>query len=402
MQVKILPGVCQRNVFGGRGGAQMIFMGINLPKDKPGIIGVVVTPEFNIAAEIAQIPGVGVQDILNTEPNLRALSLATKKKPFNIFLVNGGKGGAGHNAIVWPFSNRHKGEVVGTPGNEKVKVKWGDQEILIPANWPPPNSGWKAEPSRAIHGFGYRKPNTIIKGEWDGKESCFLEGETNVSADEWFTILLVTHRISLEKGVLKRTVSVKNLGKVPVPFACGEHPDFAIPEGQSREGVLLGIPARLLVKVTNMKDLLPDFGNYPFIPVNQLKPFGRLFRARNDEGLFPIGNTFIDTCFTGLDENPVVRVLFPEVKWGISVKGSTVSSPDMINALQIYAPPPGGPKLVAVELQGNVPDPFNPAWDSYGEIKQCKEWLTGSGMHIIKPDGHFRTWHVSHRIEMRP
>jgi galactose mutarotase-like enzyme len=406
MPIKISPGVRMLNVGPSlkSGPMTMYALGTNLPKGQPGILGVVVTPELNIAHEIARLPDGSTRDILNSEGTLTPLARAVREDPFNIFQANRKAGGAGHSGILWPFANRVNGAIVSSAGNEMVKVQWQGREVLIPANWPPPHS---REPSRLIHGFGYRMSNTNIKGEWDGGLNGYLEGKAVVPADQWFSSLEVTHRISLRNGVLQREVSVRNTGKAPAPFACGEHPDIVVPKGQRREEVLLGIPASLLIKIQEDGSMLPDFSGNPLVPVEQ-SHLAHLFKARNEEGLFPLGDTFIDTCFTGLttgedaDGWATVRVLFPALKWGVSIETRPIAHPGMVNALQIYAPNTGT-ALVAVEFQGNVPDPFNSLWDNFDLLKQGSRFITGSGLHIFPPNKRIiRTWAVTHRIVTRP
>ncbi len=342
---------------------------LRIPRDfERGITeAVVLRNGFNIVSEKAVIKG-QAHELLRTRPE-NEIKAFLEADPNNFFMIA--------NALLCPWANRIWGKKEG----KLLRASWDGQSRLLPMNFP--NEG------TSIHGLIYDRLYQYINC-FETDHSVVLVGITQISDSEWFSSLNIVHEIELfSSGALRRNVLVDNTGVYKALASVGEHLYIDIPEGQKREDVTLDTSAQSVVRVD---DKLRPLRSEPDVLT---KLGGDHFKYN-----FPLalGTLSLDHCFTHLIDPKQVKIGFPALGWGVSIEGRTVRGGNPINAVQIYSPTDlkaiacGS---VAVEMQGNLPDPLDPDWKDHSDFGPMG--YTGSGMKVLRPGGSL-DWEVIHSV----
>jgi aldose 1-epimerase len=336
------------------------------PATQPQILSVQILPGrgMNIFQIQAYVSGKGVVDLL-ASPSLdeaqKALSGGADDLGGNRSFTMGG-------AILLPFANRIRGKLL--PGGKYLETNIMGQRIKLLANWKGKNPG--AEP-HAMHGL-------ILNRAMDKIAPHVTAHVASVNATlaagnfegHWLSRADVGVFAQLAPDGFNFAVTVKNVGKKPMPVGIGWHPYFRILSGD-RQQARLHVPARERVLVNNYDDVFPTGKLEP------VKGTPYDFQAANGA---PLGKLFMDDCFVNLDREPgkpvVVRIIDPASHYGLRIK----SLSPQVSAFQVYAPP--AMQFIVVEPQFNWGDPFSPVWDGHK-----------TGMVILQPGQS-----VTYRVEV--
>jgi aldose 1-epimerase len=189
----------------------------------------------------------------------------------------------------------------------------------------------------AIHGLIYDKPFSILEeaiSDHSGTvllEHSYKKDDPGYPFDYDCRVRYILHSDS----VLEIVTSVTNLDRTVIPIADGWHPYFQL--GGKIDDWRLQFHAAAIVEFDR-----------------QLIPTGKLVKYDVFETLHPIGDTFLDNCFSLKPElvSAACEIQHPET-------GLTISFfPDASYPyLQVYTPP--GRTSIAVENLSGAPDCFN-------------------------------------------
>lgn len=258
-------------------------------------------------------------------------------------------------AILAPYANRVRGRPVA--GAREIETEVEGQTVRLPRNWGGQAAG--AE-QFAMHGLILRTPVPWRQHAPDRVVGWLEAGDF---AGRWPGEAVLSFAWRLQAGDLCLTVSVENVGAVPLPIGLGWHPYFAVPSGD-RAQARLWLPAASRVLVNNYDEVLPTGaleavagGAYDFSA-----PGGRA-----------LGELYLDDCFTDLrrqDGLALAELRDPASNLGLRI----ASASPQVSAFQAYGPPDKA--FVAIEPQFNLADPYGAEWNG-----------RATGMAVIPPGG---------------
>jgi aldose 1-epimerase len=274
-------------------------------------------------------------------------------------------------AMLLPYPNRIRGKLA--PDGKTLTTMIAGHRLTLPANWAGKNPGAERH---AMHGLILTSKFQNVK-EHDGPQestvSAMLHGGN--LGGHWLSDTDVEIWMTLKNTTMDVAIVAKNVGNEEDPMAITFHPYFEFPSGD-RKQARLHVPAETRVVVNNYDDVFPTG------KMEATK--GTKYDFNAPEGA-PLGDLFMDDCFTDLTRDPdkgvTIEVMDPAANYGLRIRGL---SPH-IKAVQIYAPP--DKNFVAVEPQFNLADPYNK-----------KIWGNrDTGMVLLQP-GKSVSWHV--RLEL--
>jgi aldose 1-epimerase len=321
---------------------------------------------MNLVQLKAFLPGKGAIDVLTTQglPDLKKF-LETDNDAYgnNGFKIGG--------AILLPYPNRIRGKL--SADGKTLETTIAGKQVWLPANWKGKNQGAEVH---AMHGLILSSKFEDVRyenGAMESKVSGILHAGN--FDGHWLSKTDVKVQMVLTNGTMDMTVTTTNAGKEPLPMAIGFHPYFEFPSGDRKQATL-HIPSDTRTVVNNYDDVFPTG---QLVPVKNT-PYD--FTAKDGK---PLGNLFMDDCFTSLKRDAaghvVIEIVDPAAKYGVRIVGL---SPE-ISAIQVYAPP--DKNFVAVEPQFNLADPYDK-----------KIWGDrNTGMVTIAP-GASVSWHI--KIEL--
>jgi aldose 1-epimerase len=337
-------------------------------QSKPQFLEAVVLPGMgmNLLQLKAYWPGKGEIQVLTTMdlPDAKKF-LETDNDEFG---NNAFKLGA---AMLLPYPNRIRGKL--SADGKTITTMIAGHKLLLPANWKGTNPGAEVH---AMHGLILSAKFQDLK-QHNAAEESTVSGTLHAGnfGGHWLSDTDVNIGMTLKNNSLDVYIVAKNVGKEEDPMAIGFHPYFEFPSGD-RKQARLHVPADMRALVNNYDDVFPTG---KIVPV---KGTPQDFTA--PEGA-PLGNLFLDDCFTDLQRDPdgsaTTEVTDPAARYGLRIRAL---SPH-IKAVQIYAPP--DKNFVAVEPQFNLADPYNKRiWRN-----------TDTGIVLLEP-GKSTSWHV--RVEL--
>jgi galactose mutarotase-like enzyme len=315
-------------------------------------------------------------DLIRTMPSYKEAVRAIGDQERNTW------GKAMFDAFIAPLQNRQKAYQVIGPGRGSLKDASG-QSRTIPVD----------KEGVMLHAFCSLLPWKIVSVD-ESRDRASITAMAAVPKARWFGSLVLLQTISLEGGVLTRSTLPLNVGHDPSYYSATNHAYFKVPEGQSRAGVQMHIPARSYLKTftppfVKKENLLPDLSGKPYLGVHET-PFAGLFAGPSASRV--LGGNYLDHCFTHLlQEGPVedggsrvaARAFFPAVGWGVEASAAW----NGISALQVYAPPassnPAAANAFCFEFAQCLTDPFDRGWQSHQVTQQSNR--TPSGMWILPP-----------------
>ena len=332
------------------GGEPVVTLGVASSGDRSSFVRAEVLPGCGMM--ILQIVGrtrsLGKFDLLASPPLERAREVlepgrgATESRaafPTNLEFSMG-------DAILAPFANRIRG--TRSRDDTTISTRIADRTVTIPANWGGKASGTERY---AMHGLllgarvrGVHRETTRAR---DVMRARYDAGDFG---GHWPSRTTLDFEYALTPERFEITVRATNDGDEPLPMGIGSHPYFRIPSGD-RAQARLHVPARLRALVNDYDEVLPTGELEPVrdTPFDYTAPSGR-----------PLGNAYLDDCFTDLVRNPngdvVCRIIDPASRFELRVIGESPA----IAAVQVYAPP--NEAYIALEPQFNLADPFGSEW----------------------------------------
>jgi aldose 1-epimerase len=352
------------------GGEPVVTLTRPRPTDesKPQFLDAVVLPGIgmNLLQLKAYLPGKGDIQVLTTMdlPDAKKF-LETDNDEFG---NNAFKLGA---AMLVPYPNRIRGKL--SPDGKTLTTMIAGHRLTLPANWAGKNPGAERH---AMHGLILTSKFQDVK-EHDGPQestvTALLHGGN--FGGHWLSDTDINIGMTLKNTSMDVYIIAKNVGEQEDPIGITFHPYFEFPSGD-RKQARLHVPADTRAIVNNYDDVFPTG---KLVPTKGTKYD---FNASAGE---PLGDMFMDDCFTDLTHDPdggaTIEVTDPAANYGIRIRAL---SPH-IKAVQIYAPP--DKNFVAVEPQFNLADPYNK-----------KIWGDrDTGMVTVQP-GKSVSWHV--RLEL--
>jgi len=337
-------------------------------QSKPQFLEAVVLPGIgmNLLQLKAYLPGKGDIQVLTTMDLPEAKKfLETDNDEFG---NNAFKIGA---AMLLPYPNRIRGKL--SPDGKTLATMIAGHKLELPANWKGKNPGAEIH---AMHGLILTSKFQNVKHH-DGPQESTVTGMLHGAnfAGHWLSDTDVDIGMTLKNATMDVYIIAKNVGDQEDPMAITFHPYFEFPSGD-RKQARLHVPADMRAIVNNYDDVFPTG---KLVPTK-----GSKYDFNAPEGA-PLGDLFMDDCFTDLTHDPdggaTIEVTDPAAKYGLRIRAL---SPH-IKAVQIYAPP--DKNFVAVEPQFNLADPYNK-----------KIWGNrDTGMVLVQP-GKSVSWHV--RLEL--
>lgn len=244
-------------------------------------------------------------------------------------------------AILAPYANRIRGRDV--PGERAIETRVDGATVRLPRNW-----GGKAPGAAqyAMHGLILETPVA-----WEQASPHQVTGHLDAGdfGGRWPSRSTFAFEWRLEKGALVLAVTVRNAGDEPLPLGLGWHPYFTIPSGR-RAHARLRLPAAQRVEVDDYDQVLPTGRLLPTV--------GSAYDFNAADGR-PLGELYLDDCFTGLTRDggrAVVELTDPAASLGLRISSPT----PQVRAIQVYAPPDQA--FAAIEPQFNLADPFSDIW----------------------------------------
>jgi aldose 1-epimerase len=213
----------------------------------------------------------------------------------------------------------------------------------------------------AIHGLVYDKPFTVV-GETAGDQSASLSLDYAYRNDDpgypFQYNCQVRYTLHAGDG-LEIVTTVTNADRVTIPMADGWHPYFRL-GGKIDEWHL-----------QFYSEALVDF-DQRLIPTGHLSPYHVFEKAR------PIGDTFLDNCFT---LKPAIVSAACELYNPVSGLRISFFPDASYPYLQVYTPP--SRESIAVENLSSAPDCFN----------------NGLGLRLLQP-GHSQIFTVRYKVSV--
>lgn len=301
-------------------------------QSRPAIIAAEIVPGMgmNVYQLRAWLPGKGVVDMLEAPPIEKATHSAR---------TGGG--------LLLPWANRIRGKLSADANTLEV-IALG-KKLLLPAN----RKGKEPNAERhSIHGLFLSRAMDKVNTRADAVQAA-VTGSLDAGDFEghWLSRTQVTVTATLKNGALGLEVVAKNTGNEPMPMAIGWHPSFLFPSGE-RAQVRLRLPGRRRALVNNYDDVFPTG------KLEEVKGTPYDFSA---PGGAPLNDLFLDECFLDLQRNAeghaVAELVDPAARYGLRIRAI---SPEA-RALQVFAPL--ARKVVAIEPQFNLADPFGKVWD---------------------------------------
>jgi len=322
------------------GGAPVVSLqGRDLPAEGPAFVAADVAPGrgFTLLRAQLRLPsGAVVDGVEGPAPAEAARQFDGGPDDFA-----GNKAFSFGGAILAPYANRIRGRAVA--GAREIETEIDGRTVRLPRNW-----GGKAPGAAqyAMHGLILATPVA-----WDQPSPDRATGRLDAGdfGGRWPAGGEMGFEWRLANGALALTVTVRNRGDAPLPFALGWHPYFALPSGR-RAQARLRIPAALRVEVDDYDQVLPTG--------RLLETAGSPYDFAAAEGR-ALDGLYLDDCFTGLrrqDGRLVVELTDPAA--GVGYRISTPSP--QVKAVQVYAPPDKA--FAAIEPQFNLADPYSDIW----------------------------------------
>ncbi len=312
-------------------------------KNRPAIVAAEIVPGMgmNIYQLRAWVPGKGLIDMLEAPPIETATHSAR---------VGGG--------ILLPWANRVRGKL--SADGKTLETQSLGRTITLEAN----RAGRQPGAERhAIHGlFLARSMDRVTLDSAAGSAAVTGSWDAGNFEGHWPSKALITVRAYLKDGAFGFDVTAKNTGNEPMPFGAGWHPFFLFPSGE-RAQVRLHIPATQRALVNNYDDVFPT---------GQVVPVKGTPYDFTAPGGVPLKDLFLDDCFLGLQRTrqgeAVAEMIDEAANYGVRVRARSPQT----RAMQVFAPV--GRKVVAIEPQFNLADPFGKIW---GDVN--------TGMVTLKP-----------------
>lgn len=249
---------------------------------------------------------------------------------------------SGAGGLLVPFANRLRGKP--SADGLSIETEILGRKVKLPTNWGP------ADGERlAIHGFLLSSPFPDVSTE-SSNELATVTGRLNAGnfGGLWFSECRITVHAALSASEFALTVTAKNTGEESLPVGIGWHPNFHYPSGK-RDQVRLRVPAALRAEINNYEECFPSG---KLLPVQG--------SAYDFSATAPIGDLFLDDCFTALnrdaDGQSIAELIDPAANLRLRVHAL---SPE-IQAFQVFAPVQK--PFVAIEPQFNLADPFSSVW----------------------------------------
>lgn len=332
------------------GGEPVVTLAVTSIDDRSSFVRAEVLPGCGmmILQLVGRTPSLGEFDMLASPPLERARDILESDRgasdsstafPANVAFSMG-------DAILAPFANR----IGGTRSRDgtTITTRIAERTVTLPANW-----GGKAPGAEryAMHGLllGARvrdvqrettKVGDVVRARYDAGDF----------GGYWPSRTILDFDYSLTSGRFEITVRATNDGNELLPMGIGSHPYFRIPSGD-RTQARLHVPARLRALVNDYDEVLPT---------GELQPVRDTPYDYTAPGGHPLGNAYLDDCFTDLLRNPngdvVCRIIDPASRFELRVIGESPA----IAAVQLYAPP--NEAYIALEPQFNLADPFGSEW----------------------------------------
>jgi galactose mutarotase-like enzyme len=244
-------------------------------------------------------------------------------------------------AILAPYANRIRGRALG--GARQVETQVAGHTVRLPRNW-----GGKAPGAEqyAMHGLILAAQ---VAWRQDAPDRVTGRLEAGDFGGRWPGRTALDFEWRLEGGGLRLQVVARNLGREPLPMGIGWHPYFALPSGERRQA-RLWLPARARTAVTNYDEVLPTGAVEPVAggPYDFSEAGGR-----------PLGETYLDDCFTDLvrgGDAAVAEIRDPAANLALRIASASPHT----RAVQVYAPP--DKPFIVVEPQFNLADPYGAEW----------------------------------------
>ena len=315
------------------GGRPAVALTQPAPRDRarPAIVAAEVLPgmAMNIHQLRAYVPGLGVIDMLEAPP-LEKLPPTPR---------SGG-------SILLPWANRIRGTAV---DDKTIETEVLGRKLKLPLS----RRGDGPNASHSIHGLLLGRPMDQVRtSSQAGSAAVNATLDAGDFGGHWPSRAQVTVAATLKDGAFLLEVTTRNIGSETLPVAAGWHPNFLYPSGE-RGQVRLRLPASRRAPANNYQDVFPTG------VIEEVRGTAYDFSA---SGGAPLKDLFLDDCFLGLNRNPaghaVAEMADPAAKYGVRV---VARSPE-VRAIQVFAPL--NRKLVAIEPQFNLVDPFGKAWDA--------------------------------------
>ncbi|WP_395672219.1 aldose 1-epimerase [Phenylobacterium sp.] len=318
------------------GGLPVVTLSADPAEGAPSIVEATVLPGrgFMLLQAIAALPSGERVELLHA-PSVEAAATQLDGGPEDFA---GSRAFSFGGAVLAPYANRIRGRPLAETREIETAI---DGEVRrLPRNW-----GGKAPGAEtyAMHGlildaavsFEQVSPAEVT-GSLPRAFGDHWPGELNLG----FAWRLAAGRIELE-------VSAHNRGEVASPLGIGWHPYFRVPSG-GREQARLRVPAALRTEVNDYDEVLPTG--------RLLDVAGTPYDFRDAKGR-PLGDLYLDDCFTGLSAADGVVAEMTDPVAGLGVRLTSPSPP--VRAVQVYAPPEQ--PFIVMEPQFNLADPFG-AW----------------------------------------
>ena len=313
--------------------------GLDTPERGPAFVEAAVLPGRGMMLLQARLrlPSGEVVDAVHAPPiEAAAEALAGGPEDFagNAAFSFGG-------AILAPYANRIRGRE--TPGAREIETEIAGHAVRLPRNW-----GGKAQGAEqyAMHGLIL---DAAVPWRQDAPDRVSGQLEAGDFDGRWPGRAALDFEWRLEAGALALRGTAHNVGDASLPMGIGWHPYFALPSGDRRQARLWA-PARTRVLVNSYDEVLPTGALEPVAggAYDFAAPGGR-----------PLGETYLDDCFTDLIRANGLAVA--EVRDPASDLGLTIASTSpQVRAMQVYAPP--DKTFVVVEPQFNLADPYGAEW----------------------------------------
>lgn len=316
---------------------------------------------MNVFQITALIPGHGEVPLL-VSPSLASATGILSGQDED---ANGSASTSLGGAILIPWSQRIYGMPSGTPGI--LQTDWGGKRLTFPAE--------NARSNLSVEGLLLNRGADSVKSDVlpDGQsvEAVFHAGDF---AGGWPSTIDVTVQANLTSHDLDLTITAKNTGQQPTPFAIGWHPYFSIPSG-NRADAMLRVPSQSVMATDNRTGL----------PNGKMTPVDDTARDFSRAGGTRMGSVSLDETYTnlqpGLDSGPIAEIRDTAYNIKLSVMPLTAN----ITNMRVIAP--ADKPWVSIGPNTNLDDPFGAEW---GDPQNA-------GMMILPPGASIR-WKV--RVEI--
>lgn len=240
-------------------------------------------------------------------------------------------------AILAPYANRVRGKALGEA--RLISTQVAGHDVRLPRNWGGRQPG---AATYAMHGLILATPAVWQQIDRSSVRGRIAAGDFGVG---WPGSCEIDIEWRLAARALTLRVRARNVGAETSPIGIGWHPYFTVTD---RTQARLRLAAELRARVNNYDEVLPT---------GELDPVAKgPFDFREASGR-PLGDTYLDDCFTGMNALPTLAALNdPQRGCGLVLSSSSRA----VRALQVYAPPDAN--YVVLEPQFNLGDPFGDQW----------------------------------------